>query len=311
MEAHVNTIAGIEPGEVVSQEGFSDIFKGFWQWLTEPGKPGEYTMTGGWNRKREVIIAAMKRTYLDEKWLANRVIKGGTLKLDHSFDFIGIQGAIKTRDFDDAIQDFLDKNRKVLESYGRYLQVVDMELQSILRKITVNVEDINSFHVEDLENRLEATKVQLAINYRTIFGNTAVSRILTPSVDSDKPFAADKLNEYTMPALTAEEVVLCCNGILKISEALDIMAGVRRDFAHLKGFKAIDNMIDELEDWIDNEPDRAKAENRIAPDMSDQQDMLELLTAVNEIPARMIAFHARHVDALIRAYARLVDRSVK
>ena len=316
MESHVNSVIGLEPGEVVSDEGFSDIFKGFWNWLIEPGKPGEHTMTGGWSKKREVIIAAMKRTYLDEKWLANRVIKGGVLRLDHSYDFIGIQGQIKTRDFDDACQDFLDKTRKVMEAYGRYLQLVDMELQSILRKITVDVEDINAFHVEDLQERLEASKVQLVVSYRTIFGNTYVSRIVTPAVDSDKPFAAEKLKEYTLPALTAEEVVLCCNGILKISEGLDIMAEIRRDFAHLKGFRAIDNMCSEISNWVEEQRSTARANSQsgvpvIEPDLDHQESMLELLNSVHEIPARMIGFHSKQVDALIRAYARLIDRSVK
>jgi hypothetical protein len=313
VEAHIDQLFGTEGDTTVSQEGFTDVLKSFWLWLSEPGKPGVGAMTGGWTGRRSTIVAALQKTYLNPDWLSKRVLRQGTqLRLDGSHDYIGIDGVIETGDLSAPIEDFLTKLRKVSEAYSQYLRHVDLELQRIMRKVNINdVEDLNLFEVEAVTEALERSQVRLTVDYRTQFGNTHIQRILTMSVDSDKPFAASKLKQYQRPALTVAEITSSAQGIIKMSEALDVLAELRNDFANLKGFKAVDAYMDTLEEYQNDAQDQTIANPSADIDTDAQDRMFDLMKTVYNIPNRTIAFHVRHVDSIIRAYARLIDASVK
>ena len=316
VEQHLDTLFTY-PDETVSQEGFTDVLRRFWEWVIEPGKPGVGELMGGWFKDREVIAKAMQRTYLNPEWLDKRIVREGTvLNLDRSYDAIGVNGLILKRDLEEPIQDLLEKTRKVADGYSRYLRLVDMELQSIMRKVNVPVAEINLFHVEEITNRLESSAVRLSVGYRTLFGNTDVNRVVTPAIDSDKPFNADKLKEYKTTALTAEEVVICCNAILSISEGLDIVADVRRDFHQMKGFKAVAALHTQTDRWIAEQRQQARMATQTHGQTTDpyvepQLRLLDLLNSVCGIPVRMIRFHQQQINNLMYAYARLIDSSVK
>jgi hypothetical protein len=313
VESQVDALFGVDGDETISQEGFTEVLQRFWLWLSEPGKPGVTAMTGGWSARREVIIKSLEKTYLNEQWLSRRLIREGTvLKLDKSYDYIGLEGVINTMDFNLAIQDFLEKLQKVSDAYSQYLRLVDMELQRIMRKVnTYDVDGLNLFEVQDVTEALDASQVRLTVDFRTLFGNTHVQRILTIAVDSDKPFSAGKLQSYQRPALTTVEVVNCAQGIISVSKALDTMAELRKDFDNLKGFKTVNAFMGELDTFIGNADVHMKANPGSVIDYDAQDRMLNLLKNVYSIPNRMIAFHLRHVDSIIRAYARLIDASVK
>jgi hypothetical protein len=311
VEAHVDQLFGTEEDTTVSQEGFTDVLKSFWLWMVEPGKPGVGAMTGGWTGRRSTIVSALQKTYLNPDWLSKRVLRQGTqLRLDGSYDYIGIDGQIETGDLSAPIEDFLAKLRKVSESYSQYLRYVDMELQRIMRKVnTYDVDGLNLFEVEDVREALDKSQVRLTVDYRTVFGNTHVQRILTLGVDSDKPFNAAKLKQYSRMALSPDEIVTCANGIIKTSEALDIMAELRTDFYNLKGFKNLNGFMTELANYIVAAESPEHADKGI--DIEAHERMLDLVKNVYNIPTRMLQFHLRHVDSVIRAYARLIDASVK
>ena len=313
VESQVDALFGMDGDETISQEGFTEVLKRFWAWLSEPGKPGVMAMTGGWTGRRDTIVKALEKTYLNPEWLARRTVREGTvLKLDGSYDFIGLDGVINTTDFGAAIEDLLEKQRKVSDAYSQYLRLVDMELQRIMRKVnTYDVDSLNLFEVEDVTDALEMSQVRLTVDYRTLFGNTHVQRILTISVDSDKPFSAAKLKNYQRPALSATEIVTSAQGIIKASEALDIMAELRKDFVNLRGFKTVDAFMNEIEEHIQRARDHEAANANSDIDTEPHERMLDLMKNVYSIPNRMIAFHLRHVDSIIRAYARLIDASVK
>jgi hypothetical protein len=310
VESHVNSLFGIE-GETVSQEGFGDILKRFWNWVTEEGKPGVGTMAGGWFKQRQVIIQTLQKTYLNQEWLSKRVVRTGMqLRLDPSYQAIGVNGVIPTQDLDAPIADFLDKLTKVSEAYSSYLRHLDLELKRLLHKInTFDVDALNIFEVEDLREALDASRLRLTVDYRTVFGNTHVQRILTPIVDTDKPFNTAKLSAPTRDALSVEEIIACANGIIKVSEALDIMTGMRKDFSNLKSFDTIASFARELDNYITTASSPEHASKGIDTDAHER--MLSLITPIYEIPNRMLQFHLYHVDSIIRAYARLIDASVK
>ncbi len=307
VETHVNGLTGKTGDLEVSQEGFGDIFKQFWQWLIEPGKPGIREMSGGWYKKRAGIIETMNKTYLNPAWLAKRTVREGTtLRLDRSYNYIGINGVIQKSDFDAAIEDYLAKTKKCMDGYGRYLQLVDLDLQVIMRKFNSDPENVNMFHVAALDEMLQSSRVRLDIEYRVIFGNTLVSRVVTPYADTNRPMAADSLRDYSCPALTAEEIVNCCNGILKLSESLDIIGKAYREHLSLKGFIAVHNLINSLDEFISEQE-----QSQVPEDTEAQQKLMETLETVNGITTRILAFHQQHTDSIIRAYARLIDASVK
>ncbi|MNF46769.1 hypothetical protein D3C85_570930 [compost metagenome] len=316
VESQVDALFGVNGDETISQEGFTEVLKRFWTWLSEPGKPGVSAMAGGWSARRDVIVKALEKTYLNPEWLARRTVREGTvLKLDGSYDYIGIDGVINTTDLAAPIADFLEKQRKIAEVYSQYLRLIDLELQRIMRKTnTQGADNLNYFELEAISEALEQSQVRLTVDFRTTFGNTHVQRILTPALDSDKPFNAAKLKDYKRAALSATEVMTSAQGIIEVSKALDIMAELRVDFANMKGFQVVKSYIGELEDYMEraeeyNTGPDAASQNPIDTDVHER--MFDLMKNVYSIPNRMIAFHLRHVDSIIRAYARLIDASVK
>lgn len=310
VESHVNALFGTD-AETISQEGFGEILKRFWDWVTEESKPGVSAMSGGWLKKRAVIFTTLQKTYLDPEWLSKRTVRSGmTIELDPSYQAIGIGGQIKTSDLDAPIEDFLEKLNKVSDAYSQYLRYVDLELKRLLHKLnTYDVDALNIFEVEDFSNALATSQIRLVVNYRTQFGNTHVQRILTLIADSDKPFNTDRLKETKREALSVEEIVTCANGIMKVSEALDVLAKLRGDFYNLKSFGQVKGFAKELDNYIQLAKQPAHRNKGI--DTEAHERMLNLIEPIYQIPNRMLQFHLRHVDSIIRAYARLIDASVK
>ena len=310
VETHINSLFGTD-GETISNEGFTEVLKRFWLWLTEDGKPGVGTMSGGWFKQRDVIIASLKKTYLNPEWLSKRTIRAGTpIRLDRSYDYIGIGGLIQTQDLDGPVGDFLEKLRKVSDAYSEYLRHIDIELKRILHKVNhFDVDALNLFEVEDFREALEKSQIRMTVNYRTTFGNTHVQRVLTIMADSDKPFNADRLKEDKRASLNAEEIVTCAGAIIKVSESLDILANLRKDFYNLKSFGHLKGFGEQLQQYITTAESLEHRDKGV--DVEAHKRMLDLIKPVYQIPNRMLQFHLLHVDSIIRAYARLIDASVK
>ena len=315
VEQHINALFS---SEQISNEGFGDIFTEFLKGLSEPGKPSVMSMTGGWLKKREAITATLEKTYLNEQWLAKRRLQTGTsIKLDDSFSFIGLDGVIRLDGLEPAIEDYLAKLSKVSEHYSRYLRGLDIEFQRASKHLSSDLAGLTLFHVSDFRKQLERSPLSVSVDYRTVFGNTHVSRITTPLLDSAKSFNSTKLKERQYPALSADDIVKTCRVILELSKGLDILADLKNDLVRLKGRGILIAYAHKLDTYIMQEKSR-QYRSRTGPTpkpieiyTEPHEEFLALIKTVNQIPNELIQFHVKHTDALVRAFARLIDGSVR